>query len=619
MSARITHRIAKHVLAAVFGALSFAAAAEPLPDVVVGFVDTPEPGYYTKTVKPMLAAMAMAMPERYVTGVRLSPDDPIGDLKRVRPDILVGPASVYMELELNYGGHSIATRKTHWAENPSASVGAAVIARADNDRVNTLRDLRFRPMAAGGKNDVDGWLALRYELKEQNLNYETFEANTTFFNYPMPDVITAVLSGRVEAGVISTCMLERAEIAGLLKPGSLKVINEKQTPGFACRHSTALYPNIVVSSLPNTSPAVVKTATLALLSMPSDGDHAWEVSANFVSVHRLYKELHLGPWKHLDDWTWKSLWKTYGTYALIALAILAWLILDEVRLKRTVRRRTAALTQALADREKLEAQEAAARARIASIERTGAINQLCAMIAHELKQPMGSVINYMTVLKFKLSGQMENDDIVARAVNGAEEETRRMAAIVDRVRKYAKRDVDRSTVVRLDEIVAKAFNHYARHAAGTSRLSIAKLPAVSICGNSLELELLVINLMKNADQAACDTTGETVQPRPEVTVSLSVEPDDAGGPDMAELVVEDNGPAISDAAFERMKRVSDSVKEDGLGLGLAIVRNIVDEHGGRLAISRLSPNGLRVTVTIPTGRTEETASNPPAEAIKSKD
>ena len=62
-----------------------------------------------------------------------------------------------------------------------------------------------------------------------------------------------------------------------------------------------------------------------------------------------------------------------------------------------MRRRTAALTQALAEREQLEAQEAAARARLARIERTGAINQLCAMIAHELKQPMGSVINYMTV------------------------------------------------------------------------------------------------------------------------------------------------------------------------------------------------------------------------------
>ena len=78
-----------------------------------------------------------------------------------------------------------------------------------------------------------------------------------------------------------------------------------------------------------------------------------------------------------------------------------------------------------------------------------------------------------------------------------------------------------------------------------------------------------------------------------------IEPDDAGGPDMAEIVVEDNGPAISDEAFGRMKRVSDSVKEDGLGLGLAIVRNIVDEHGGRLTIVRLSPCGLRVTAALP--------------------
>ena len=45
------------------------------------------------------------------------------------PPADVGPASVYMELELNYGGHAIATRKTRWADNPSASVDPSLHAR----------------------------------------------------------------------------------------------------------------------------------------------------------------------------------------------------------------------------------------------------------------------------------------------------------------------------------------------------------------------------------------------------------------------------------------------------------------------------------------------------------
>ena len=47
--------------------------------------------------------------------------------------------------------------------------------------------------------------------------------------------------------------------------------------------------------------------------------------------------------------------------------------------------------------------------------------------------------------------------------------------------------------------------------------------------------------------------------------------------------VEDNGPRLSDEAFERLTRVSQSVKDEGLGLGLGIVRSLVEENGGPTA------------------------------------
>ena len=200
------------------------------------------------------------------------------------------------------------------------------------------------------------------------------------------------------------------------------------------------------------------------------------------------------------------------------------------------------------------------------------------------------------MLRLKLDGLRLQDDIVNRALAGTEEETRRMAAIVDRVRRYAKRDIERNARISLRSVVTKAFDHYSRHAAGTSLLTLAAEDDAVIAGNDLEIELLVINLMKNADQAASDTTHDPDPehaPSPAVRVSLCVTDR------TAVLRVVDNGPPLPDRDFERLRTVSESVKEDGLGLGLAIVRNIVDEHGASLHVERLDPRGLAVTVIFP--------------------
>ena len=83
------------------------------------------------------------------------------------------------------------------------------------------------------------------------------------------------------------------------------------------------------------------------------------------------------------------------------------------------------------------------RERVAELERMGAVSQLCAMIAHELKQPIGSVRNYMTIIRLRLAASgdsdLEQDPVLAQALAGAEKESLRIAEIIDRVRGYAKK------------------------------------------------------------------------------------------------------------------------------------------------------------------------------------
>ena len=97
------------------------------------------------------------------------------------------------------------------------------------------------------------------------------------------------------------------------------------------------------------------------------------------------------------------------------MAILAFLLLNEWRLRCLVRRRTSELQVSLTERDKLQKAELATREKLKQMERMGAISQLCAMIAHELKQPVTSVINYTAILKWKLQHGGEGKEASERS------------------------------------------------------------------------------------------------------------------------------------------------------------------------------------------------------------
>lgn len=564
-------------------------SASPSSAAVIrlGVVTTTEPGFAATTVTPVVSEMEKLRPQDVVHVVQIAEHDLLHDIERERPDLLICSAWCFLNVLSDIGAHPVATRKTDRAASAVASIGAALVVRSDRTDLRTLEDLRGKKAAATLPHSVDGYPAVRLMLREKGFSDEKFFSSVNFLTFTVPDVLSAVLSGDADVSILPACALERAQEEGLVEPGLLRVVGLPPDGALACSRSTDLYPDITAGILPWTPNELSRNFLTALLESGHADGYEWVATSDLRSVSNLYQELHLGRWAVLDDTSLSGLWKRYGRYAVFALLLVLLLIANEYRLKRLVEHRTAALTKTLREKELLARKEEAARERLASLERMGAISQLCAMIAHELKQPMGAVLNFLAVLRMRCDESIKDDPVAQRAMEGAQNEARRMAEIVDRVRGYAKRQRRTPEPVDLAQTIDEALSHLKPGPKTTVRREVA--PNVFVAGDPLELELLVLNLVKNAVQALDAAEGGTV------TVTLA-RTDEFG----AVLRVTDDGPTLSDEIFAKLLKVSESVKEGGLGLGLAIVRNIVDEHGATLTIERLPERGLAVTVRFDT-------------------
>lgn len=213
------------------------------------------------------------------------------------------------------------------------------------------------------------------------------------------------------------------------------------------------------------------------------------------------------------------------------------------------------------------------------------VSHMSTMIAHELKQPLAAIINYCEVARLRLE---DLDDPKLEQVNASiDREAHRITAIVDRVRSYAKKKKAPHAPCALEEVISLAVKSFKQHQIYREvlpELSIESRAGCIVSGDSLELEILVLNLLKNAARAV------RVVHRPKIWVELHA------GEKNCWLSVRDNGPRLSDTEFKRLLEASDSTNPDGLGLGLSIVRGIADSNSVNLQLERLEPEGVRFTL-----------------------
>jgi signal transduction histidine kinase len=204
--------------------------------------------------------------------------------------------------------------------------------------------------------------------------------------------------------------------------------------------------------------------------------------------------------------------------------------------------------------------------------------------AHELRSPITSLrVQLETARDTERTAGREGDMLY---------ETTRMEGLVDQLVVLARADADTSWLrletVDLDDLIDSAVTSL------TPRdglvIDTSAVEPVQLCGDARLLEQVVRNLVHNALGHARGT----------VRVSTS-----AGGDDLAVLVVDDDGPGVPedrrDDIFERFVRLDASRDRDhgGVGLGLAIVAEIVRAHGGRVHVGDSPSGGARFVVELP--------------------
>ncbi|WP_163998033.1 ATP-binding protein [Pyxidicoccus caerfyrddinensis] len=216
-------------------------------------------------------------------------------------------------------------------------------------------------------------------------------------------------------------------------------------------------------------------------------------------------------------------------------------------------------------------------------ERLTVLGEAAGVVAHEVRNPLGAILNAVAVLRREAhlgpTGQA--------AVGMLEEEVIRLEDIVKDLLDVVRPLEPRPRPVQVGELVRRALGQlHGPPDAPTLRFTVDEAPETpTIEGDEMLLQLAVTHLVRNAVQAS--PTGGRVR--------MAVEPADGG----VCLVVEDEGPGIPDVDPRRIFEPFFLTRANGRGLGLAIVRRVVLAHGGTVRATARPGGGARFELWLP--------------------
>jgi PAS domain S-box-containing protein len=251
---------------------------------------------------------------------------------------------------------------------------------------------------------------------------------------------------------------------------------------------------------------------------------------------------------------------------------------------------TLAIGRDITEQKRTEEALQEAQHRLAHVTRTQAMGELAAAIAHEVNQPLTAIVTNANFSLRQLKGSTANLDELRTAITEIVNDATRASAVISRIRGLLVKGSPRRTELDINQIVQEVIallrNELSRNHVTLRTDFASDLPRVP--GDPVQLQQVLINLVVNAIEAMRTSTD-----RPRKLLIRS-----AKNADSILVQVQDSGPGIKPELADGIFEPFFTTKAEGIGMGLAISRSIIESHGGHLSIAPGS-SGAVFQFTLP--------------------
>src|SRR5215471_13227134 len=239
-------------------------------------------------------------------------------------------------------------------------------------------------------------------------------------------------------------------------------------------------------------------------------------------------------------------------------------------------RRFVAFIRDLSSQRAAEQRARSVESRLSQVGRFNLMGEMAAGIAHEINQPLSAIATYAQAAKRVLEREQPGMQQLIDVCRKIDEQALRAGRVLENLRKLIRKQEIRAEPIDVNQVVADVLNLIEADARAEGMQVATRyaehLPAVR--ANAVQLQQVVLNLTRNAVDAMRDA------PAKDRAISIATERTERGG---VRISVADHGPGVSRQLGENIFHPFVTTKREGLGVGLAISRTIVQSYSGSLS------------------------------------